>query len=175
MIAVGALKEAAMASTAGNPGEDTIYGGESVRVEQLLPDASARLVTVAHDASLREAARLLVSGTDLVVVCGAEGAVMGVITKTDVVASIGECEGASCALSVAVAMSADVLLCAPHDLVQDVWSRMRARELKNVPITDVDGHPLGVLNARDALGVLLHEARYGESLLRDYVMGVGYR
>ena len=65
------------------------------------------------------------------------------------------------------------LLCA--DLVHDVWLKMQARELKNVPIAGADGRPLGVLNARDALGVLLQDIRYEESLLRDYVMGVGYR
>ena len=72
-------------------------------------------------------------------------------------------------------MSTDVLLCAPHDFVQDVWSKMQARELKNVPVADADGRTLGVLNARDALSALLLGAKDEESLLREYVMGVDYR
>ena len=120
-------------------------------------------------------ARLLGAGTDLIVVCATNDAVVGVITKTDVVARIGECEGAACTIAASSVMSPDVLLCAPRDFVHDVWSKMRARELKNVPIVDDGGHPLGVLNARDALGVLLQDVKYEESLLRDYVMGVGYR
>jgi hypothetical protein len=51
---------------------------------------------------------------------------------------------------------------------------MKARDLKNVPIAGADGRPIGVLNARDALGTLLREVKDEESLLRDYVMGVGY-
>ena len=51
---------------------------------------------------------------------------------------------------------------------------MKSRNLKNIPIADADGQPVGVLNARDALGVLLQEVKIEESLLRDYVMGVGY-
>jgi len=35
--------------------------------------------------------------------------------------------------------------------------------------------PLGVLYANDALQLLLKEAEYEEDLLRDYVMGMGYR
>ena len=72
-------------------------------------------------------------------------------------------------------MSRDVLACHPGDLLQDIWSRMKERGVKNVPITDLDGRPVGVLNARDALQVLLQEAEDEESLLRDYVMGIGYR
>jgi hypothetical protein len=35
--------------------------------------------------------------------------------------------------------------------------------------------PIGVLNAGDALQALLKEEEDEESLLRDYVMGIGYR
>jgi CBS domain-containing protein len=51
---------------------------------------------------------------------------------------------------------------------------MKERRLKNIPIVDQDGRPLGVLNARDALEALLEEVEYEEILLREYVMCVGY-
>lgn len=164
-----------MASAASKTGKSTIYDGENVFVEQLLPAAHARLVTIPENATLREAARLLCAGTDIIVVCGTGGGVVGVLTKTDIVARISECHGAACTIAANSAMSADVLLCVPRDLVHDVWPKMQARKLSNVPIADVDGRPLGVLNAQDLLGVLLQDVKYEESLLRDYVMGVGYR
>ncbi|MEO8123402.1 MAG: CBS domain-containing protein [Burkholderiales bacterium] len=173
--AISAPKEAAMATAATTPAQSPIYGSKSAFVEQLLPAARARLITIASVAPLYEAARLLRAGTDLVVVCGTGGAMVGVITKSDVVARIGECQGAACTLAAALVMSADVLLCAPRDLVHDIWSKMKARDLKNVPIADADRRPIGVLNARDALGILLQEVKGEESQLRDYVMGVGYR
>ena len=52
---------------------------------------------------------------------------------------------------------------------------MKERRLKNVPVTDEASVPIGLLNARDALEVLLAEVEQEESLLRDYVMCVGYR
>ncbi|MDQ2778886.1 MAG: CBS domain-containing protein [Pseudomonadota bacterium] len=161
--------------TASNTHEQsTLYDSESVLVEQVLPAARARLVTITENATLREAARLLRAGTDLIVVCGNGGVVVGVITKSDVVARIGECQGAFCTTPAALVMSADVFRCATGDLVQDVWTKMKTRDLKNVPIADADGRPIGVLNARDALGALLREVKDEESLLRDYVMGIGY-
>lgn len=156
-------------------GESTIYGGESVFIEELLPAARKRLVTIRHDASLREAAGLLLPGTDLIVVCGVGGAMVGVITKSDVVARIGHCEGAACTIAVHLVLSANVLRCMPSDRVQDVWSNMKKQGFKNVPVVGAEGVPLGVLNARDLLGVLLQGVKYEESLLRDYVMGIGYR
>jgi len=52
---------------------------------------------------------------------------------------------------------------------------MKERKLLYVPIVGDDLKPLGVINARDALLVLLEGSEYGEGLLRDYVMGIGYR
>ena len=143
-------------------------------VQRLLPQARERLVTIADDAPLIEAARLLRSGTDLLVVCGLGGVMTGIITKTDVVGQISHCQGCTCVTAASLAMTRDVVLCRPEDPLQDVWSSMKERGLKNIPITDQNAHPLGVLNARDALQLLLKEVQYEEVLLRDYVMGIGY-
>jgi CBS domain-containing protein len=143
-------------------------------VERLLTPARARLVTIADDAPMIEAAKLLRAGTDLVVVCGSAGLLVGVITKTDVVGQISRCQGASCTTAASLVMTRDVLLCRTGDWLRDVWARMKERSLKNIPVVDQDSRPLGVLNARDALQVLLEEVQDEEALLRDYVMGVGY-
>lgn len=143
-------------------------------VERLLPAARNRLVTIADDAPLIEAAKLLGSGTDLVVVCGSAGLLAEVITKTDVVSQMSHCQGASCITAVSSVMTRDVVLCRQGELLHDVWVRMKERSLKNIPVADQDPRPLGVLNARDILQVLLQESEGEEAILRDYVMGVGY-
>jgi CBS domain-containing protein len=157
------------------PTASTIYGSDVMFIERLLPAARMRLVAIADDVALIEAAKLLRADTDLVVVCDSKGVLTGVITKTDVVNRISGCGGAACLTASSSVMSRDVLACHPGDLLQDIWSRMKERGVNNVPITDQDGRPVGVLNARDALQVLLQEAEDEESLLRDYVMGIGYR
>jgi len=60
-------------------------------VDDMLEAARARLVVIADDAKLIEAARLLTSGTDLVVVRDGAGILQGVVTKTDVVRQISVC------------------------------------------------------------------------------------
>jgi CBS domain-containing protein len=143
-------------------------------VEKLLTQARDRLVTVAHDAPLLEAAKLLQAGTDIIVVCDSAGLVTGVVTKTDVVGQMSVCGGASCIQPVSMVMTRTIFTCRPGDLLNDVWAMMKQRELKNVPVIDLESRPLGVLNARDALQVLLQETEDEELLLRDYVMGIGY-
>jgi predicted transcriptional regulator len=144
-------------------------------VEELLPKARGRLVTMTDDALLIEAAKLLQGRTELVMVCNSGGLLAGVITKTDVVKQISHCQGASCMVQAAAVMTRDVLHCEARDLLADIWTRMKERGLKNVPVVDLECRPLGVLHARHILQVLLSESESDEALLRDYVMGVGYR
>ena len=144
-------------------------------VDELLAKARERLVTITDDALLIEAARLLQAKTELVIVCNSEGVLAGVITKTDIVKQISDCGGASCVVKASAVMTRDVLHCEAKDLLHDVWTRMKERRFKNVPVLDPTSRPLGLLHARDILQVLLSEAENDEALLRDYVMGVGYR
>lgn len=65
----------------------------------------------------------------------------GVITKTDVVARIGDCqdEDGACKTAASLLMSRIVILCHARDLLHEVWSKMKARGLKNIPIVDPAG------------------------------------
>ena len=116
------------------------------------PRRRARLVTVADDARLIEAAGLPTSGTDLVVVCSGGGIIQGAVTKTDVVRQISTCRGAACHVTVDSVMTRDVVLCRGSDRLQDVSERVKARHLKNIPVVDRDNRPLGLLTARAIFG-----------------------
>ena len=136
----------------------------------------SRLAVVGDDTLLLEVARLL-SDTQisLVVVCDAAGVMVGVITKTNIVRQVAHCQGAACASTADEIMTRDVTFCTATDCLPDVLSMMQARGFVHVPVVDAQHKPSGVLNARDALRELWAEGQYEEALLRDYVMGVGYR
>lgn len=144
-------------------------------VKRLSDRARKRLVTIPYTAPLIEAAKLLRIGTDIVVVCDVSGTIAGVITKTDVVSQLSHCQGAGCVTPASDVMAREIVTCSPDDALYDLWGTMRQRRLKNIPIIDADFRPVGVLNARDTLEVLLGEVENEEALLRDYVMGVGYQ
>lgn len=147
---------------------------QAMLTESVLAAARKRLVTVMETAPLLEAATLFRAGADLVVVCGSTGVLAGVVTKTDIVNRISQCQGGGCVVLTSTVMIRDVVSCSAVDRLEDVWSTMKAHGLENVPRTVDVGRAIGVLNARDALQVLPQEVRYEERLLRDDVMGIGY-
>ncbi|WP_246671185.1 CBS domain-containing protein [Mesorhizobium sp. 8] len=143
--------------------------------QEFLPRAIERLAVIEAQAPVREAAALMSRPhTDLIVVCD-RGAMVGVLTKTDIVGQIGRCMGAGCTARVDAIMTRDVTYCRAHELLLDVWSTMRERGLQRVPVLDEGRRPLGIIYAREALQALLSEAENEEELLRDYVSGIGYR
>ena len=144
-------------------------------VHGLLAKTPAPMVTLLDGATLIEAATLLRTGTDLIIVCDAAGVLRGVVTKTDVVNQISHCQGAACLATLESTMTKDVLYCLATDPLDKVWASMKARSLKNIPAVDAQLRPLGLLRARDVLQVLLDETSEETALLRDYVMGIGYQ
>ena len=147
-----------------------------MRVDNILPVARQRLVTVQADALLTDAAaRLCDTHRALLVVCDSDGVMVGVITKTDVVRQIVRSQGILNTITAATVMTRDVTYCRPSDLLHDVLAVMKERGFVHIPIVDEKSRPTGVVNARDALQALLREVKDEELLLRAYVMGIGYR
>lgn len=145
-------------------------------IRAILPTARRRLLTINDAAPVIDVAQLL-SGmhTSLVIVCDLDGLMSGVVTKADVVRQISTCTGCSCTTMVADIMTREVIACHPDDKLIDVWAIMRDNALRQIPVSDHESRPLGLLYASDALEVLLKEVEYEEVLLREYVMGIGYR
>ncbi len=145
-------------------------------VEQMLSRARERLAAIGTGASVKEAADLMSKPhIDLVVVCGPEGAMAGVLTKTDIVGQMSQCAEGGCTARVDTIMTRAVTACRPSDVLHDVWLVMKERGLQRIPIVDQAGKPVGIIYARDALQALLGETENDEALLRDYVMSVGYQ
>ena len=145
-------------------------------VSALHPGARDRLVVIGQDEPLTLAARLLGNReAGLAVVSDAEGRMIGVVSKTDIVARICSCSGSSCQERVCVAMTTNVYSCVMGDSLDGVWSRIKASGYKWFPVIDDMHRPIGLLNARDVLEKLLMDKDREESLLLDYVMGIGYQ
>ena len=145
-----------------------------MRIETLRPMTAARLVVIAIDTSLRNAAVALSNRhIGLLVVCDENRRAAGVVSKSDIVrhlSGVGVAEA-----PVANLMSRNIVSCGPEDDLYATWQRMAAQDLQNMPVLNTDSKPLGVLDIRDALKALFEQEEYQERLLSNYVAGIGYQ
>jgi CBS domain-containing protein len=149
---------------------------DTILVNSIEAVARKRLVTIGTDASLADVAKLLLAAKiSLVVVCHSDRAMAGVVTKSDVVRQIGHYPQSVCTTTAADVMTRDVTCCRLGDTLENVLTVMNERGLEHIPVIDDTSIPSGVVDARDALKALMAQANYNQTLLRDYVMGVGYR
>ena len=147
----------------------------TLQVRQMSALSRSRLVTVTRQTPLLIAAQALCSTQiGLVVVCEATGAMAGIISKTDIIRQISHCMGGACRTLAQELMTRDTVTCQPDDLLHDVMTTMHTRGLVHLPVLGPDRCPVGVVNARDALRVLVTQGQYEQAQLFDYVMGVGY-
>ncbi|KHA65406.1 hypothetical protein NI18_02275 [Sphingomonas sp. Ant20] len=144
-------------------------------VEGMLQSGRTTLATIDSEQPLIKAAGQLGAGTDILAVVGSAGMLLGIVTKTDVVRQMAVCDGTSCRCAVTTVMTTAVTSCTASDPLQDVADRMKRHHLKNIPVIDAEGRPIGMLTARSVLRVLLGDAEYEEAQLVNYVKGIGYR
>ncbi len=141
----------------------------------MLESGRTTLVTINGERPLIEAAGQLGAETDILAVIGPTGMLLGIVTKTDVVRQMAVCDGTGCRCAVSTVMTTAVTTCTASDPLQDVADRMKRQNLKNIPVIDAEGRPIGMLTARSVLRVLLGDAEYEEAQLVKYVKGIGYR
>lgn len=138
--------------------------------------ARSRLLVVGTDSLLVEVAALLSSAqVSVVVVCDAAGAPLGTITETLLVRHLGLGHASFFTTRASEVMTPGFAACAPEDSLAEVLALMHERGLIHLLLVDVGQKLLGVVNARDGLRALLAAGNQEETLLRNYVMGVGYQ
>jgi CBS domain-containing protein len=145
-----------------------------MRIEQLDPMTSARLMVLDTEATLQTAAQSLSRpGIGLIIVCNRSRSAEGVLSKSDLIRHLAGHEPARA--PVAALMSRNIVACGPRDDVHDVWQTMTANRLQNMPVLGADALPLGILDIRDAMRALFEQEQFQERMLTDYIGGLGYQ
>jgi CBS domain-containing protein len=147
-----------------------------ILIQHILADARKRLAVLSREALVSEAAEILANPSmPLVIVCDSEGIAVGVISGNDIVKILASAKGDAHKLNADAIMANPVFSCHVDQSLQRVWETMNARSLRSVPVLDDSGRPQGVVHARDLARALLDEVNDEETLLRNYVLGVGYQ
>lgn len=130
-------------------------------VETVLQRKGTDAATLAPEASLVDVAALLTAEHfEIVIACDAERNILGVITDTDIMRHVAGCDQptCACALSVADAMTTEVVTCKSDDDLRQVLKVMDDSGHRRMPVVDADGRLSGIINVRDVLQ-FLHEEK----------------
>jgi CBS domain-containing protein len=140
-----------------------------MNVATILNDKGRSIATVAHDATMVEAARLLQQhNVGALVVLGERSELVGILSERDIVRMIGK-SGADCLNQpVSQFMSADVFTCAPSDTVNTLMSQMTERRVRHLPVVD-DGKLAGIVSIGDVVKWRIVEAESRAQALREYI------
>lgn len=143
-------------------------------VRELRQATRSRMRVIASAASVQSAATIFADrDVGLLVVRGDDGKLTGVVSKSDLVRHLAA--GGAPHASVYPLVSLPVVSCVPEDDLYAIWQMMASRRLQNAPVLGAGDEPVGVLDIRDALAALLNEERYQETLLANYISGIGYQ
>lgn len=147
-----------------------------MKVADFVGEASKRLVVVAPETGLRGVAeRLAEPGVDLVVVVGANGKMLGVVTDSDIVDWVAKSSVGKADATAGVLMSKTVYSCTAGEVFGTVVSEAVSRKLKHFPILSDDNQPIGVIYVSDALITLHKEDQLSTESILEFVHGAGYR
>ena len=141
-----------------------------MRIKDVLESkGSTTVITIAPDATVRELVELLATHNIGAVVVSEDGAVpAGIVSERDVVRRITE-DGLM-DQQVAAIMTAEVQVCEPEDLLDDLMVMMTEHRIRHVPVLD-DGNLIGLVSIGDAVKVRMRELEYERDQLNDYVTG----
>jgi len=140
-------------------------------VKTLLSEKSGPIVCIPAEATISEAAALLVARRiGALLVMGDDGALAGMISERDLVR--GMAEAGKCVLDkpVAALMTERVLCVSPDDTIDSLMATMTEKRIRHFPVTD-KGKLVGIVSIGDVVKHKIAEAEGEAEALRAYIIG----
>jgi CBS domain-containing protein len=142
---------------------------ERMQVRNILQDKGREVVSIASDATLSEAARLLARRRiGAVLVMGKDGALAGILSERDVVRAVADESIAALAQPVDQFMSRNLTTCTEDDTVDELMELMTNRRFRHVPVL-CDGNLVGIVSIGDVVKTRIEETVRETIILREYI------
>ena len=140
-----------------------------MNVETILAGKGRDVLTIAPDAVIANAVRLLgARGVGAVVVSADGKIVAGILSERDIVHGLAEHGGALLDRRVDELMTRDVETCSGRDTDQEVLALMTERRFRHVPVVE-DGVLVGIVSIGDVVKSRLDGIASEAEAMRDYI------
>lgn len=125
---------------------DPVHQGPLMRVADVM---SREVELVSPDATLQEAATLMAEYDVGAVLIGADGSLEGILTDRDILlrAVVNGLDPTN--VKVREVMSSTLFTCTENDTLEDAFREMSERQVRRLPVLDVDGRLAGIVTLSD--------------------------
>ncbi len=144
-----------------------------MQVKHILREKGREVVTIAADATLSEAARLLArKRIGAAVVRDRDGVVAGILSERDIVRAVADASVNALAESVASRMTRVVTTCCETDTIEELMELMTHRRFRHVPVVE-DAQLVGIVSIGDVVKTRIAETVREAETLREYIVAAG--
>lgn len=142
-------------------------------VKQILSmKASGEIVTVAPDASVADAARLLSERRIGAIVVSEDGKVpLGILSERDIVRELGKRGASVLDQPISDLMTRKLMTCTTGEDALLILERMTQGRFRHLPVVDDDGNMIGFVSIGDAVSARLKELHAEKEALTGMIMG----
>lgn len=150
---------------------DSVLSTASTKVSALLERKGREVFTVAPHETLENAVKILRDkGIGALVVCDADGALLGILSERDIVRKLAETPGKTLPQSVAENMTRDVVTCGKDDTVDTILHRMNKGRFRHMPVVEA-GRLCGLVTIGDVVNYRINELELEALRMKQLIVG----
>ena len=140
-----------------------------MNVEQLLSGKGHDVISVQPHRTLSEAIRTLSEKRiGAVVVMGADGALVGILSERDIIRALGELGAGALESAVSRSMTSKVVTCRPQTSVDELMEIMTTGRFRHVPVVE-NGRVTGRVSIGDVVKHRVAAIEAESQAMRDYI------
>lgn len=140
-----------------------------MNVEQLLSGKGREVISVQPHRTLAEAIRILSEKRiGAVVVMGADGTLVGILSERDIIRALGELGGSALDSAVSRSMTSKVVTCRPQTSVDELMEIMTTGRFRHVPVVE-NGRVAGIVSIGDVVKHRVAAIEAESQAMRDYI------
>lgn len=143
-----------------------------MKIKEILTTKGHDVVTITESHSVLDAARLLVEKNIGGVVVMDGERMKGILTERDILRLTARSPADLAVITVASAMTRDVLTAAPDDDLAETMDVMTEHRVRHLPVTEGD-RLVGIVSIGDLVNACRVVAERENAHLRQYIQGVG--
>ena len=140
-----------------------------MNVAFILSTKGGDVVTTQPHRTMAEAAAILAEkGIGAVVVCGADGSTLGILSERDVVRAIARGGAEALQSPVSSYMTAKVITARPETSVDDLMHMMTSGRFRHMPVIN-GGRLVGIVSIGDIVKCRVEEIESEHKAMREYI------